>query len=67
MFFFVNVLCLFVILVISHFGFDGRTLVLFSPVPGHCLPFYLTLYKKNVACLSKAVIKCRNYFGELIR
>ena len=31
-----------VILVISHFGFEGGTLVLIAPVPGHCLsfPFY---------------------------
>ena len=35
------VLCLFVILVISHFGFDGGTLVLIASVPGHCLPFSL--------------------------
>ena len=32
-------LCRFVILVVSHFGFEGRTLVLITPVPGHCLPF----------------------------
>ena len=35
------VLCLYVILVISHYGFDGRTLVLMASVPGHCLPFTL--------------------------
>ena len=28
-----------VILVISHFSFEGRTLVLIASVPGHCLPF----------------------------
>ena len=33
------VLGLFVIFVISHFGFEGRTLVLIAPVPGNCLPF----------------------------
>ena len=27
------------ILVVSHFGFEGGTLVLTVPVPGHCLPF----------------------------
>ena len=32
-------LCLFAVLVVSHFGFDGRTLVLIAPVPGQCLPF----------------------------
>ena len=28
--------CLFVILVISHLSFDGKTLVLIAPAPGHC-------------------------------
>ena len=43
--------CLFVvglsvILFISHFGFEGRTVFLIVPVPGYCLsvPFYM----KNV-------------------
>ena len=31
-----------VVLVISHFAFEGGTLVLIAPVPGHCLHF--TLY-----------------------
>ena len=38
-------LIFFVILVTSHFGFEGGTLFLIAPVPGHCLPFtfcYLT-------------------------
>ena len=30
------VLCLFVILVDSHFGFEGKTLVMIAPVPDHC-------------------------------
>ena len=34
------VLCLFVIFVISRFGFEGKTLVLIAPVPGRCLPIY---------------------------
>ena len=38
---FVFVICLFVVLVISRFGFDDRLLVLIVPVPGHCLPFTL--------------------------
>ena len=25
-------------MVVSHFGFDGRALVLIASVPGHCLP-----------------------------
>ena len=34
-------LCImFVVLVIFHFGFDDRILVLVVPVPGHCLSFY---------------------------
>ena len=28
-----------VILVISHFGFEGGTLILVAPVPGHFLSF----------------------------
>ena len=35
----VFVFLLFVVLVISHFGFEGGTLVLIASVPGHCLPF----------------------------
>ena len=31
------VLCLFVILVVSHLGFEGVTLVLIVPVPDYCL------------------------------
>ena len=30
---------IFVILVISHFGFEGRTFFLIASVPRHCLPF----------------------------
>ena len=30
-----SVLCLFVALVVSHFGFEGRTLVLIASVPGY--------------------------------
>ena len=33
------VLCLFAILVITYFGFEGGTFVLNASVPGHCLPF----------------------------
>ena len=32
-------LCLFVILVVSHFCFEGGTLVLNARVPGYCLSF----------------------------
>ena len=36
-------LCPFVALVVSHFGFEGRTSVLVASVPGHCLPFPFSL------------------------
>ena len=32
-----SIFWLIVVLVISHFGFDGGTLVLIASVPGHCL------------------------------
>ena len=32
------VLCLLVILVVSHFGFEDQTSVLIVQVPHHCLP-----------------------------
>ena len=37
----INVCCLFVILVVSHFGIEGATVFLSVKVPGHCLPFTL--------------------------
>ena len=37
------VLCLFVILFISYFGFASEALILIAAVLGHCLPFYLSL------------------------
>ena len=39
-----SLLCIFVALVVSHFGFEGRTLVLIASVPGHCLPFTFSEY-----------------------
>ena len=45
-----SLLCPFVALVVSHFGFKGRTLVLFASVLGHCLPFTFSLkiiFKRN--------------------
>ena len=36
-------LCQFVDLVVFHFGFEDRTLVLIASVPGHCLPFTVCL------------------------
>ena len=40
------VFLLIVILVISHFGFEGGTMVLIASVPGHCLNF--TSYYKHI-------------------
>ena len=37
------VFSLIVVLVISHFGFEGGTLVLIASVPGRCLSFTLDL------------------------
>ena len=37
-----------VILVISHFGFEGRTLILIASVPGHCLFFTFYKYQKHL-------------------
>ena len=34
------------LLVISHFDFEGRTLVPIASVPGHCLSF--TVYKNTI-------------------
>ena len=34
-----SLVCLFVVLVVSHLGFEGGTLVLIAPGPGHCFPF----------------------------
>ena len=42
--------CLFVVLVVSHFSFEGRTLVLIASVPGHCLPFTFETFSKNHEC-----------------
>ena len=32
-------MAVFVIFVVSHFSFEGRTVVLIAPVPRRCLPF----------------------------
>ena len=44
------VLCIFVILVVSHFAFEGGTVVLIRPVPSYYLPFTfgITIIKGNV-------------------
>ena len=40
-------LCIFVALVVSQFGFEGRTLDLIASVPAHCLPFTLKMSIKR--------------------
>ena len=49
-----SLLCIFVILVVSNFGFEGETLVLIAPVPDHCLHF--TSQKKNWTQRIKSMI-----------
>ena len=34
-----SLLCLFVVLVVSHFGFEGGNRIKIAPVPGRCLSF----------------------------
>ena len=36
--------CLHYDLVISHFGFEGGTLLLIATVPSHCLAFYFSYF-----------------------
>ena len=55
-----SLLCLFGALVVSHYCFEGRTLVLIASVPGHCLPFtffriiiYQNSLKKVSLCQKK--------------
>ena len=48
---------LFVVLVISHFVFEGGALVLIASVPGHCLPF---------TCLIVLLCCCYMY-GDIVQ
>ena len=50
-----SLLCLFVALVVAQFCFNGGILVLFSTVPGHCLPFFTFRSKNHV---QTAWIRC---------
>ena len=60
--------CLFVVLVISHFSFEDRMLVLVVPVSGHCLHFTFTKFsvffrnqiasRDNINCIIKDAGKC---------
>ena len=40
-----SLLCLFSALIVSHFGFEGRTLVLIASVAGHYLGGPFTFYR----------------------
>ena len=42
-----SLFCLFVTLVVSHFAFQGGTLVLIASVPGDCLSFTFYAVDKN--------------------
>ena len=41
-----SMLCIFVILIVTHFGSEGGFLVKIASVPGLCLPFIFHLLKK---------------------
>ena len=47
-----QVLCIFIILVDSHFGFEGKTLVMIAPVPDHpnFFSYSQTLFA-NIFCI----------------
>ena len=47
---------------ISRFGFEGVIWVLFSPVPGHCILFTLSLFiRKSAFCI------CENKDADQLR
>ena len=50
-----SLLCLFVALVVSHFGFEGRTFVLIASVHVHCLPFTFKTSKDFLKILLPAL------------
>ena len=35
-------------LVVSHFGFEGGTIVLIAPIPGHCLSFTFCMIRMTL-------------------
>ena len=41
-----SLVCLFVALVVSQYGFEGKPLVLIALFPGHCLP--LTVFEQHL-------------------
>ena len=44
----ISLLCIFVVLVVSHLGFDDGNLVLIAPVPGHCFLLFSNFTVKIV-------------------
>ena len=43
-------LCIFVVLVVSHLGFEDENLVLIALVPGHCFPFTFHTITQTCPC-----------------
>ena len=43
-----SLLCLFSALIVSDFGFEGRTLVLIASVPGQCFGIPFTFYRETL-------------------
>ena len=62
-----SLLCLFVVFVVSYFGFEGRTLVLMASVPKLLLTFYFLLFFilienvviRHLVSIFKSSILCR--------
>ena len=55
-----SLICLFVALVVSHFGLEGRTLVLIAPIPGH-------LYILSLVMRKPAFCICENKDADQLR
>ena len=65
-----RVFCLFLILVISHFCFDGKILVLIVRTPGHCIyllhhTVVIHLFQAPVLYKSKSFFKSDNRQNKL--
>ena len=59
-------ICLYVILVMSHFGFEGKALVLIATVPGHCLPFNFLCFGVILTKCFRVGVSCRNLFSFVV-
>ena len=60
------VLCLFVILVVSHIGFEGGNWLLIPQVPGHCLPDTFLTFEMGFLCfleISSAFLRYSRHCG----